>query len=442
MSRISTAGAVAALTVRLMCAMRRREFLRVAGLVGGAAMLGAPGCAALSGRWSPVMSSAKNVYTVPGGIDRTGATDVTSALQAWIDSVPDGGSLSTPSVLSFPAGCTYRIDGTLRIQNRHNLVFACLSRTPITKFTGEGVVYNESGSFTTAERTRCQWFVKSSTSIKFSRLRAEGSNRLWHYVVGLEGQSAWWLEGPGSGYELDRCEAEWTYGDFVQLQGAGSAYIDGCWIHDCRSDHIGRIQLVTNNVKRCLFENNTVRRQRRSAWDAEPNSTLAVIEDVYIRNNEFTDGGHWEAGGGQPGIPNPMTRVVIQSNRCPNGAMSLTYGLPRGTYPTEFPRRQHIYWVDNWSPVATDFPYALVFNEANFIYAKNNTQLIGPGRCYVQMNRSCGWSASSIQPNNVSRPDGSTGSMYYVQNPCNVTPAPSPVPSGLPPLPADWPFST
>jgi hypothetical protein len=55
---------------------------------------------------------AGTVYTIPGTIASNCSSDVTSALNTWIRSVPDG-TASTPNVLRFGAGACYRVDGTL-----------------------------------------------------------------------------------------------------------------------------------------------------------------------------------------------------------------------------------------------------------------------------------------------------------------------------------------
>ena len=63
---------------------------------------------------------------MPSSIDATGASDVSSKLQALIDDAPDG------ATISFQAGGTYKLGTTVRISGRRNLTLEGngLARTP------------------------------------------------------------------------------------------------------------------------------------------------------------------------------------------------------------------------------------------------------------------------------------------------------------------------
>jgi hypothetical protein len=409
--------------------MNRREFLCTAGLIGGVAMLDLLG--SVAHRESPARAANVSRRRLPP-IDSTGSSDVTSDLQAWLNSVPDG------SQLVVPPGARYRIDGTLSIRGKRHWTITCPKGTkPV--FTGEAV---EGG------RERAQWFLDDCEDIMFHRIRAEGSNRRYVYNVALESQSAWWIAGCKR-VELSACEAEWTYGDFVQVQGdtikdVGHPHADGVWIHDCTTRHIGRIVLVTNNVHNVLFEKNRCYENERSFWDAEPNFRDQQVQHVFIQDNVIGSSeaasAHFEASGGKP-TDRPVQDIIVQRNQFEGVSASLTFGLPRGKYPTHFPRRQHIYWSQNHSTTPTTFPYALTFKEANFIYARDNTQRIGASRHYMALVRCCGWNTNSTRPNKVARPDGSTHSMYSVSEPCNLNSAPDHLPSRAPAPPQVWPFT-
>ncbi len=117
-------------------------------------------------------------FNVPGSIDATGATNVTAALQSWINGVPNG-TAGSPNILRFPGGSKYRIDATVRLENRSWLTFDTSSG--VAEFTGEGVVYNEALTNQGAARTRAQWFLEDCTGITFRRIRTEGSNRSYHF---------------------------------------------------------------------------------------------------------------------------------------------------------------------------------------------------------------------------------------------------------------------
>src|SRR4051794_30833598 len=59
--------------------------------------------------------AAGAIYAIPVLIDGTGTTDVTSQLQSFLNGVPDG------STIELPAGGRYRVEGTLTLQDRHDL---------------------------------------------------------------------------------------------------------------------------------------------------------------------------------------------------------------------------------------------------------------------------------------------------------------------------------
>lgn len=79
-------------------------------------------------RASVVIPPTSPIYTVPPSIDKTGATDTTAALEAWIAGVPDGGQ--RPNTLQFNGG-TYRVDGQIDLISRSNLIFDLNNNTTI-----------------------------------------------------------------------------------------------------------------------------------------------------------------------------------------------------------------------------------------------------------------------------------------------------------------------
>ncbi len=69
---------------------------------------------------------------VPGSIDSTGATNVTSSLNTWISAQPNG------SRLIFPSGKTYRVDGTLYLSGRSGFTFDGTGCTITESTIGDG----------------------------------------------------------------------------------------------------------------------------------------------------------------------------------------------------------------------------------------------------------------------------------------------------------------
>ena len=92
---------------------------------------------------------------VPASIDATGKTDVTAALQKFIDKVQDG-----RTILFRPNG-RYRIDETLFVIRRNNL-----------DFEGRGALF----ATTRGGRDRSQWWIKDGSNIAFHHLIVRGAN--------------------------------------------------------------------------------------------------------------------------------------------------------------------------------------------------------------------------------------------------------------------------
>jgi hypothetical protein len=99
--------------------------LRAIGVAAGIAVLAVVGCAAPTPTPPPGFmltpipspSTSLNGIPVPASIDATGGSDASAALNAWLETVPDG------STVVFKAGGVYGMDKGLTLQSRHNLTF-------------------------------------------------------------------------------------------------------------------------------------------------------------------------------------------------------------------------------------------------------------------------------------------------------------------------------
>src|SRR5262249_3506627 len=124
---------------------------------------------------------------VPASIDATGARDVTAPLQQFLAGVPDG------SVVQFAPKASYRVNGTLLLQYRHNLA---IDRNGARVFAS-----------TRGGKTRSQWYVLDGSDIVFRDLAVQGANPRGGtgedaYVRKLETQHGFRIEGT-DGVQLD-----------------------------------------------------------------------------------------------------------------------------------------------------------------------------------------------------------------------------------------------
>jgi len=107
-----------------------------------------------SGR-SALLVSTQPVVTVPTTIDDTGTTDVTDALQSFIDQTDNG------TEVRFQRDASYRVEGTLFVTNK------------TLTFDGEGSTF-----FATTPGTleRALWWISGGGGIIFRNLTVRGAN--------------------------------------------------------------------------------------------------------------------------------------------------------------------------------------------------------------------------------------------------------------------------
>lgn len=239
-------------------------------------------------------------------LDTTGATDSTAFIQAIIDGTPD---LST---LTFPAGATIRVDGTLQVVNRSSLTFE-----------GSGCTLETSDPSTSGVE-RHFWLVQNSANIKFRNFVMRGANPNAGigdaaYDPTREHQHGWAIYG-SAGVEIDTCTCTDIYGDFVYLAslttGPGTAS-SFCHVHDCTFRRNGRMGISFLGASVVLIQNNTITDVRMCPVDFEPSTAQGEAHYVTVDSNTF---GSWRSGfpfmagtGGTPGVA--MSDIAITNNQ-------------------------------------------------------------------------------------------------------------------------------
>jgi polygalacturonase len=222
------------------------------------------------------VSSQGHVVTVPPSIDATGAADVTNALQTFLSNTPDG------STIVFPAGAKYRVEGTLHLMRRNNLVL---------EGTGAKVFATTAG-----DRNRSQFLVRDGTNIKVHGLEVQGAHPDGgmnddSYVSTLEAQHGFQLEGVRN-FELDAVKAHDVYGDFVYItrDNITRVWSDGVWVHDSTFARNGRMGVAITAGRNIVIERNSFSDQRRSTIDLEPSASSGGAEFVRIDRNRIYRG--------------------------------------------------------------------------------------------------------------------------------------------------------
>jgi hypothetical protein len=223
-------------------------------------------------------------YNVPSSIDATGATDASTALNAWTETVPDG------STLSFPAGATFRLDQGLLLAGRSNIVL--VGNGAELRLQGAGddeaaTAFLLRGSDHVAIRD----FVVVGNNPNTTTLFAEGGLENQH-VVGLSG----WYGGAASSHvEISEVTASHVYGDGAYLEGRNVDPGDPSrhvWIHHNDWSYIGRNAISSINVTDLLVEDNEFDKIGGAAWDIEPNFAREQVRNNVFRRNTVGSFGH------------------------------------------------------------------------------------------------------------------------------------------------------
>ena len=204
--------------------------------------------------------------------DATGASDVTSALQSFIDASPDG------SVICFEAGGQYRVDGTIHVSGRSSLIFA-----------GRGARI-----FQTVRATTRIWLIDGGGSdITMRDLTVEGANpNPGKWDVAYEHNHAIQIGGTLR-VELAHLTIKNIGGDGLYVSGGADRWADSVHLHDSLLDGIGRMGVaITDGGSNVVVDFNTFQRIGYYTWDLEPNGAtvggrLAGAEHVRFSDNRI-----------------------------------------------------------------------------------------------------------------------------------------------------------
>ncbi|MDQ1461764.1 MAG: hypothetical protein QOI08_3248 [Actinomycetota bacterium] len=217
-------------------------------------------------------------FTVPSSIDATGSTDVTSALQRFVNLTPDH------SELDFRAGARYRIEGTLHLNERNDMAI-----------DGKGATFFATQP--TRDRNRSQWSFNNDSNLDVANMTIRGANvnagqTDGAYVQDLEAQHGIEVTG-GEHIGIHNLDIADTYGDFIYIsRSAGPVYghPQDVHIHDNLMERNGRMGITVADGARVAIDHNTINETRRSTIDLEPYSPSGVVRDISIIANRIGPG--------------------------------------------------------------------------------------------------------------------------------------------------------
>jgi hypothetical protein len=316
-----------------------------------------------SGRMFPAPVTT-GTYTVPNTIDATGATDVQSALDTFIGTVPNG------SIVSFPIGATYRLNTALRISGRNNLVFE-----------GHGATLQSRGGSGDADSTLtlvgCQHITIRNMTI------AGNSSTPGIFIPGQESAYAIRLIGSNS----DRLSATPSYieiGPNVTLKNSYGDnlsvdyWADQLWMYQSSNIYSGRNGVAILAAKNVLIENNTFEVNGGGILDLEAYQASGGATNLTFRNNTCGSHGYgfFDANGSDGAV---VTDITVTGNTVTGGTL--------GGRVDSLPRRQNVVFTNNTSTSTAQSPaeyvgrdaYVRYFGHIDGLTVTGNTQPLPAG---------------------------------------------------------------
>jgi hypothetical protein len=294
-------------------------------------------------------------FTVPSSIDATGATDVTSALQAFLNSAPHH------SELDFKAGARYRIEGTLHLSYRNDMAV-----------DGKGATFF--ATTPTNDRNRSQWVFGNDSNLEVSNMTIHGANP--HagqaddaYVQDLEAQHGIEVDG-GEQINLHNLDITDTYGDFIYVgRSAGPVlgHATDIHIHDNLMERNGRQGISVSDGSFVLIDHNTINETRRATIDLEPYAHSGEVNNITIVGNHIGPGRlNFVAGEGAGDVSN----IFIASNTLHGHGISVDLIGPPGR------TRYGVAVINNVSDIQVGSTRASVMRFINYedVSVTNNVQ--------------------------------------------------------------------
>jgi len=310
-----------------------------------------------------MLLSTQPVVTVPTSIDDTGATDVTNALQTFIDQTDNG------TEIRFQRDASYRVEGTLFVTDK------------TLTFDGEGSTF-----FATTRGTleRSLWWISSGGGIIFRNLTVRGANPYnglsdKAYNPALAKQHGFRIEGV-NGIELDHVTVTNVYGDFVYVARYATIPSTNVWIHDSTFISSGRQGISLIATDGVIIERNSFSEIRRGTIDLEPDGPNQSATNIFVLNNVIGSGRLLFVASHGKG---PVDGIVISGNRLHGHALTIDDVPPIGE------RRANWIITNNTSDTPSS-QRPIRFVNTDGLLVTGNTQRVPATVASVELDNDCG----------------------------------------------------
>jgi hypothetical protein len=260
-------------------------------------------------------------FSAPSSIAADCSVDVSAALAAWLQSVPNGST-----ILLAKNGC-YRIETTLELRDRHDLVVEGNNATlrAFTAGTGSRLVI----------RGRSQLAIVGSSNVMIRDLVVRGANpnagsNADAYQPALEAQHAFVVNGDDH-VVLDHVQAYDVYGDFVYIGAAEGSISSHVTVTGSRFARSGRQGISITNGNDVIITHNDIAGVARSLFDLEPNLRDGRVENVRIESNTTGAAVNFWLGNKGSGINIGDITVTGNVARAPTGGLIFVFGPAWGS---------------------------------------------------------------------------------------------------------------
>jgi hypothetical protein len=323
---------------------------------------------------SPTPPPGPACTAVPSSIASDGSRDVTSELQAFIDSVPDG------SCIRFPSGARYRADDTIWFRSRQDLTVLATGATIFTD-TLDPILTSGKGA---GGSDRRQVVIEGGSNITIDGLTIDGPNTTPAYVQERESEAGLAVRGV-QGATLSNLTIHEVYGDFLTITDYSPVAGSGTntpsrnvVVTGGHFDVAGRQGVaMSGNSENTTIDGNTFSRIARSGVDIEliPGR---LVTDARVTNNVFQDFGlNWVAMGGRSSV----SGAYFGYNRIVGETMRLKIGPPAGVITVT---HQYLTFEGNTSDVMAEGDAALFsFRYVSHVVIVGNVQHFAPNTAGV-----------------------------------------------------------
>lgn len=340
----------------------------------------------------PPAVGVNGVFTVPSSIDSTGATEVSTALQEWVASIP-AASAAKPMTIRFAKAGTYWSDYTLLLRKRSGNVTGGIVGNmwrSLPSFDASNVTLDLNGS-TIVQRTVQPWrwgsgeeldarkrwgnpmiFTSGATNVRITNGFLVGSATGGRYDPNREDWMGILIGGDNDddvaqNMKVDHLGIRNVWGDFIYLasQTSRGKLLKDVTIEDNTMANAGRQGIVIHGGNNLLIQRNNFTNVKRYLFDSEP-ATVHGWKDVKITANTGESGnlGYFQFTGNKTSeasglsITNNTIKAGHLEMEIGNGSDALRTGATitgnRSLDPTEFRRsnlHRSLITISRWSSV-------------------------------------------------------------------------------------------